>query len=113
MKAFLGSVAAEGAGDEGDVVIDHAEVSSLVGAGFAHGIGEEFAADDDFVAAGGSAFDEGFDTFFGDRAFDEDGGNFVIDEVADEFVDFLNAGFGFGGNSLDATDFEIVGATEV
>jgi len=45
-------------------VVDHADVGSFVGACFAHGVGEEGAADGDFVALGVGAGDEGFDVAF-------------------------------------------------
>ena len=38
VDALCGDVAAEGAGDGGDVVIDHADVGAAVGARLSHGI---------------------------------------------------------------------------
>ena len=113
LEAFCGGGAAEGAGDGGDVVVDHAEVGSFVGVGGAHRVGVEFAADDDGVALGGGTFDKGLDAFVGDRAFDEDGGNVFLNEVGDEVFDLFQPGFGFGGDPLNTTDLEAVGATEV
>ena len=43
-------LAAQGPGDSGDVVIDHALVSAFVAARRAHGIREKLAADSDRMA---------------------------------------------------------------
>ena len=44
-------LAAKGAGDQGHVVVDHAQIGSLIGAVRAHGVGVELSADDDLAAA--------------------------------------------------------------
>lgn len=111
--ACFWSLSAEGAGDGGDVVVDHAEVGSEVGSGGSHGVGEEFAADLDVVTAGLSTFDEGADVFVGDGGFNEDGRNLTFNEEGDEVADVAQTGFRFGADALDAPDFDIIGAAEV
>ena len=113
IKSFLWGFAAEGAGDGGDVVIDHADVGSFVASGRPHGIRVEFAADFDFVAFGAGAFDERLDVLLGDRALDEDGGDLPFNEEIDKLTDVLESGLGLGAESLDSANFKIVGASEV
>jgi len=105
--------AAEGSGDGGDVVVDHADVGALVGAFFTHGVGEEGAADGDFVALGVGAGDEGVDVSFGDGGFDEDGFDVVFYDEVDEVFDVADACFGFCGDALDADDLVVVSSSEV
>ena len=51
MKPLLRRVTSESVGDQRRVVVDHADVSAFVGAGGAHGVGEELAADRNRVTA--------------------------------------------------------------
>src|SRR5918998_539532 len=59
---------AERPGDGADVVVDHADVGSLVGPALAHGVRVQLAADLDRPTARRRAFDQGLHIAIGDGA---------------------------------------------
>jgi hypothetical protein len=71
LEAARRHLPAEGVDDRGDVVVDHAEVGALVGAGRAHGVGEQLAADGDAVVARPGALDQRLNVAVGDGALHE------------------------------------------
>src|SRR5690606_39761405 len=59
----------------------------ILGAGIAHGVREELAADGHLMAAGGRALDQRHDVAVGNRGFDEDGADPAIHQHGHQGLD--------------------------
>jgi hypothetical protein len=100
--------ASEGADDGRDVMVEHAEPGSFVGAGRAGRVGEEGRRRSTTVwPRAACAGDEGLDVAVGDGGLDEDGSDVSGNEQINQVLDVPDAGLRLGGQALDGVDLDV------
>ena len=112
LAASFRCVAAEGACDEGDVVVEHADVGPFVRSRLAHGVGEQFAADHDFAAARALPRPALRCSCAARCSRQKRPRTFVYQQV-DQLVDPLQTRFRLRRDALHALHLESVSATEI
>jgi len=96
--------------DRVDIVAHHADIRPVWSARFAHRVGKQFAADDDFMPFRLATFNERLNVSIRNAGFDEHRLDLAIGNEVDKVVDLTNARLALGANALDATHFDVVGA---